>query len=454
MPLSRFYKPISKNALAGPLPPVYLDEDGNDQETGVAPQEQDKEVQPPTTLEKIRGLIETNSMRNDEAAQNQLENQRDAQQSQNVNTTLAAFNRGANQMGNFQGQAADSSNVDLTTQQLNKDLESEIDIGQKNLAAENARGQQNLNNEESFDKLGFETEKRPFEMESLQNNAQMGQLNLKLQSEKNDANSEYSAQSRAAIAKLLGQQVPENVTAAQLEGKFGDIMEKIQMKKIRTDERNEERAEDRIYKDRQFGLAQAERRDAREAKRENAREEREFREKALALKKQQVDLGGRLTGDHFKAATFATRMVQAEEILEGLERAGYDRSSMKESLRSKLPNFLQPEKGDKLLQQEQAERNFVNAVLRRESGAAISASEFESAQKQYFPRYGDTPNVLKQKRENRLTAVGGMKSEAGRAYGRTAQVITDLDHSGGAVDLTKSTSPNELTLGDDEDFPK
>jgi hypothetical protein len=32
-------------------------------------------------------------------------------------------------------------------------------------------------------------------------------------------------------------------------------------------------------------------------------------------------------------------------------------------------------------QQEQAERNFINAVLRKESGAAIAPSEFMSAQK-------------------------------------------------------------------------
>src|SRR3990167_4976385 len=48
-----------------------------------------------------------------------------------------------------------------------------------------------------------------------------------------------------------------------------------------------------------------------------------------------------------------------------------------------LPNFLQS--GDRQAY-EQAKRNFVNAVLRRESGAAISPTEFDSAQKQYFPQ--------------------------------------------------------------------
>ncbi len=43
---------------------------------------------------------------------------------------------------------------------------------------------------------------------------------------------------------------------------------------------------------------------------------------------------------------------------------------------------------------EQAERNFVNAVLRRESGAAISPEEFVSAEKQYFAQRGDGDAVL------------------------------------------------------------
>ena len=35
---------------------------------------------------------------------------------------------------------------------------------------------------------------------------------------------------------------------------------------------------------------------------------------------------------------------------------------------------------------EQAERNFINAILRQESGAAIADSEFNNARKQYMPQ--------------------------------------------------------------------
>jgi hypothetical protein len=65
---------------------------------------------------------------------------------------------------------------------------------------------------------------------------------------------------------------------------------------------------------------------------------------------------------------------------------------------------------------EQAKRDFVNAQLRRESGAAISQGEFTSAEKQYFPIPGDSPEVIKQKSANRRAAVEAMGREGGQGY--------------------------------------
>lgn len=68
-------------------------------------------------------------------------------------------------------------------------------------------------------------------------------------------------------------------------------------------------------------------------------------------------------------------------------------------------------------QVEQAQRDFINAVLRRESGASIAPSEFASAAKQYFPQPGDEkhPEVLRQKAAARRTAIEGMKADFGDA---------------------------------------
>lgn len=73
-----------------------------------------------------------------------------------------------------------------------------------------------------------------------------------------------------------------------------------------------------------------------------------------------------------------------------------------------LPNFL---KSSDRQQYEQAQRNFVNAVLRRESGAVISPSEFANAAQQYFPQPGDSKSVIEQKAKNRQTVIENLYSQ-------------------------------------------
>jgi hypothetical protein len=117
------------------------------------------------------------------------------------------------------------------------------------------------------------------------------------------------------------------------------------------------------------------------------------------------------TEDQAKAAGFANRMLQANDVIEKLNfqptRMGNIASAIPGS------NFLLPSERQ---QAEQAQRNFINAILRRESGAAIAPSEFESAAKQYFPQPGDKPEVLEQKRQNRALAIQGLQQGAGASY--------------------------------------
>lgn len=118
------------------------------------------------------------------------------------------------------------------------------------------------------------------------------------------------------------------------------------------------------------------------------------------------------SGPQFQAGLYARRVEQAQGVFDDLEKAGFDRSQMAIGVESALPHVL---KSSLLQSQEQAEKNFVNAILRRESGAAISKSEFDSAEKQYFTRAGDSPEVIAQKKANRLQALAGLKAEAGPA---------------------------------------
>lgn len=116
------------------------------------------------------------------------------------------------------------------------------------------------------------------------------------------------------------------------------------------------------------------------------------------------------TASQGAAAGYARRLEQSEGVFDQLSAGRYNRASASSSANSKLPNIAMTKENQ---QQEQAERNYINAVLRRESGAAISPSEFASAETQYFPRFGDSEEVLAQKKANRAQVGSNFSAEAG-----------------------------------------
>lgn len=135
-----------------------------------------------------------------------------------------------------------------------------------------------------------------------------------------------------------------------------------------------------------------------------------------------------LNDSQSKALLFGTRMQEADKILGELSQKGTDQPGMwKRSVEGTLGIVPQWAGGDGLAaaggtlmnwsqsaeqqQVEQAQRDFVNAVLRRESGASISPTEFASAEKQYFPKPGDTDAVKVQKARNRALAIQGLLAE-------------------------------------------
>lgn len=79
-----------------------------------------------------------------------------------------------------------------------------------------------------------------------------------------------------------------------------------------------------------------------------------------------------------------------------------------------LPNLLKSEQGQ---QYKQAEDEFINAALRRESGAAIQPNEYDRFEKIYFVRPGDTPATIKQKQAARTRVVNGFRVAAGSLGG-------------------------------------
>lgn len=117
------------------------------------------------------------------------------------------------------------------------------------------------------------------------------------------------------------------------------------------------------------------------------------------------------------AAGYADRMVQADAILDNPKLASAQ-TDVGQQVAAGVPfigNFLTSAEKQ---QADQAQRDFINAILRRESGAVISESEFANARRQYFPQPGDTQAVLDQKAANRQNAIMGVARAAGPAYER------------------------------------
>jgi hypothetical protein len=112
-----------------------------------------------------------------------------------------------------------------------------------------------------------------------------------------------------------------------------------------------------------------------------------------------------------KNAGFLIRMRDSNLTLDNLEAQGTDlMASIMSNDPTGLSNYAQTPEYQLY---DQAKRDFINAQLRRESGAVISPQEFANAEVQYFPRPGDSPEVIAQKRKNRENAIAGVTVGAG-----------------------------------------
>lgn len=134
-----------------------------------------------------------------------------------------------------------------------------------------------------------------------------------------------------------------------------------------------------------------------------------------------------------KAQLFGTRMQEADKILSDLQKGGksFSTPGANAPFIGGLVNAINTEQGQML---DQAKRDFTNAVLRRESGAAIAKSEFDSADKQYFPQIGDSEKVIAQKARARQIAIQGILAEVPKG---TPPISAD-GKSGGQKQVVKT----------------
>jgi hypothetical protein len=146
-------------------------------------------------------------------------------------------------------------------------------------------------------------------------------------------------------------------------------------------------------------------------------------------------VGGKpLTETQGNATAFGIRMKESNNIINDLEKKGVTNTGVVRSTIGGIAGMT-PFIGEKLQQgvqssmnvlpsalggpsseQQQvdaARKNFITAVLRKESGAAISPTEFYTEAQKYFPQPGDSNEVMAQKRNARDTAIRAMEIQAG-----------------------------------------
>jgi hypothetical protein len=157
--------------------------------------------------------------------------------------------------------------------------------------------------------------------------------------------------------------------------------------------------------------------------------------------------GGKLTESQGNATAFGMRAKESNALLNQLEQGGTKNTGL---IRGAIGATLgmTPFIGEKLEQNantalnftaspaqqatDQARRNFVTAVLRKESGAAISPSEFENEAKKYFPQPNDDASTIRQKQHARETAIKALEIQAGPGANVIRQLPTPKLDIGGA----------------------
>jgi hypothetical protein len=118
-----------------------------------------------------------------------------------------------------------------------------------------------------------------------------------------------------------------------------------------------------------------------------------------------------LNDSQSKALLFGTRMQEAHKILDSLAKNDKVTTSTPYSRAPLIGGVVTALSSESQQMLDQAKRDFINAVLRRESGAAISPGEFDNAERQYFPQIGEGDKVAAQKAKNRQLAISGMLAE-------------------------------------------
>lgn len=147
-----------------------------------------------------------------------------------------------------------------------------------------------------------------------------------------------------------------------------------------------------------------------------------------------TDEGKPMTGEQAKAQGFLQGALDAENVLNTMPAPSSDKLRGREFIESasEIPILGQgleaglkfmgstPEAGSigykftpEEQQYNQAAKQWIMNVLRKESGAAIGKDEYENTYRTYFPVSGDSPEVIQRKAEARKKKLESMRAQSG-----------------------------------------
>ena len=113
---------------------------------------------------------------------------------------------------------------------------------------------------------------------------------------------------------------------------------------------------------------------------------------------------------------FANRVASANDILSTLEaKINFDPTAISTAVLESVPGGNLALSDDEQLFS-QAKKDFITAVLRKESGAAIGVDEFDNEDRKYFPQVGDGKKVMEQKARGRKRALASLKAQSKGVY--------------------------------------
>jgi hypothetical protein len=132
-----------------------------------------------------------------------------------------------------------------------------------------------------------------------------------------------------------------------------------------------------------------------------------------------------LTEGQTKDAFFGERMLRAERILDEvtpIDETGrftkYNPTTLRQALAPDDGRFANLVNSKEWQQYMQASKESLAAILRKDTGAAVTKTEFDMYFPMYFPQPGDGPEVVKQKRDARRRMGQGVAGASGPAFGR------------------------------------